>query len=114
MTDKCCLQDSFRVVTASRDLSLRVLTWRNDDVVALESRYHLLGGSHTMSRYCRFHVLLWLNCLNIYTFFFFCILIRMSSSSSGFSHVACDYSSIVASTEGKDGKDVLKAYCFTS
>uniref|UniRef100_H3C5A6 Si:ch73-142c19.1 n=1 Tax=Tetraodon nigroviridis TaxID=99883 RepID=H3C5A6_TETNG len=73
--------DSFRVVTASRDLSLRVLTWRND-VVTLESRYHLLGGSHTMSR--------------------------------GFTHVACDYSSIVASTEGKDGKDVLKAYYFTS
>lgn len=34
--------------------------------------------------------------------------------SSGFTHVACDYSSIVASTEGKDGKDVLKAYYFTS
>ncbi|TNM86904.1 hypothetical protein fugu_007134 [Takifugu bimaculatus] len=72
--------DSFRVVTASRDLSLRVLTWRNDGT--LESRYHLLGGSHTMAR--------------------------------GFTHVACDYSSIVASTEGKDGKDVLKAYYFTS
>ncbi|XP_056895811.1 F-box/WD repeat-containing protein 12 isoform X1 [Takifugu flavidus] len=73
--------DSFRVVTASRDLSLRVLTWRNDGGT-LESRYHLLGGSHTMAR--------------------------------GFTHVACDYSSIVASTEGKDGKDVLKAYYFTS
>ncbi len=35
-------------------------------------------------------------------------------SSRGFTHVACDYSSIVASTEGKDGKDVLKAYSFTS
>lgn len=48
------LQDSFRVVTASRDLSLRVLTWRNDrdSGLTLESRYHLLGGSHTMSRYC--------------------------------------------------------------
>lgn len=33
---------------------------------------------------------------------------------SGFTHVACDYSSIVASVEGKDGKDVLKAYSFTS
>lgn len=46
------LQDSFRVVTASRDLSLRVLTWRNDSEggLTLESRYHLLGGSHTMSR----------------------------------------------------------------
>ncbi|XP_073325460.1 F-box/WD repeat-containing protein 12 [Pagrus major] len=76
--------DSFRVVTASQDLSLRVSTWRNDRDrgLTLESRYHLLGGSHTMSR--------------------------------GFTHVACDYSSIVASAEGKDGKDVLKAYSFTS
>ncbi|XP_053173768.1 F-box/WD repeat-containing protein 12 [Scomber japonicus] len=76
--------DRFRVVTASRDLSLRVLTWRNnrDDGLTLESQYHLLGGSHTMSR--------------------------------GFTHVSCDYSSIVASVEGKDGKDVLKAYSFTS
>ncbi|XP_067448769.1 F-box/WD repeat-containing protein 12 isoform X1 [Thunnus thynnus] len=76
--------DSFRVVTASRDLSLRVLTWRKDrsDGLTLESQYHLLGGSHTMSR--------------------------------GFTHVSCDYSSIVASAEGKDGKDVLKAYSFTS
>ncbi|KAG7260257.1 hypothetical protein CRUP_019261 [Coryphaenoides rupestris] len=49
---------------------------------SLENRYHLLGGSHTMSR--------------------------------GFTHVACDYSSIVASTEGRDGKDVLKVYTFTS
>ncbi|XP_074537259.1 F-box/WD repeat-containing protein 12 isoform X2 [Halichoeres trimaculatus] len=76
--------DSFRVVTASQDLSLRVLTWKNnrDHGLSLESRYHLLGGSHSMS--------------------------------SGFTHVTCDYSSIVASTEGKDGKDVLKAYSFTS
>ncbi|KAM9855596.1 F-box/WD repeat-containing protein 12 [Aulostomus maculatus] len=76
--------DTFRVVTASRDLSLRVLTWKHDKDrgLTLESRYHLLGGSHTMSR--------------------------------GFTHVSCDYSSIVASVEGKDGKDVLKAYSFTS
>ncbi|KAF7668083.1 hypothetical protein LDENG_00033940 [Lucifuga dentata] len=76
--------DSFRVVTASQDLSLRVLTWKNDRDrgLTLESRFHLLGGSHTMSR--------------------------------GFTHVACDYSSIVASVEGKDGKDVLKAYSFIS
>lgn len=47
------LQDSFRVVTASRDLSLRILTWRNDPEhgLALESQYHLLGGSFTRSRY---------------------------------------------------------------
>ncbi|XP_026188732.1 F-box/WD repeat-containing protein 12 isoform X2 [Mastacembelus armatus] len=76
--------DSFRVVTASQDLSLRVLTWRSDrdHGLTLDSRYHLLGGSHTMSR--------------------------------GFTHVKCDYSSIVATVEGKDGKDVLKAYSFTS
>ncbi|XP_041655489.1 F-box/WD repeat-containing protein 12 [Cheilinus undulatus] len=75
--------DSFRVVTASRDLSLRVLTWRKDgdSGLSLESKYHLLGGSHSMS--------------------------------SGFTQVACDFSSIVASAEGKDGKDVLKAYSFT-
>lgn len=109
MTGECRLQDSFRVVTASRDLSLRVLTWRNDGAT-LESRYHLLGGSHTMARYDR--ALLWLNSP---------ILFYASSSerlpppcSRGFTHVACDYSSIVASTEGKDGKDVLKAYRFTS
>ncbi|XP_051517478.1 F-box/WD repeat-containing protein 12-like [Myxocyprinus asiaticus] len=74
--------DSFRVVTASRDLSLRVLTWRNDKEhgLMLESQYHLLGGSYTMSR--------------------------------GFTNVSCDYSSIVASVESVDGKDVLKAYTF--
>ncbi|KAK5863805.1 hypothetical protein PBY51_000805 [Eleginops maclovinus] len=75
--------DSFRVVTASQDLSLRVLTWRKDSGNGtLESQYHLLGGSHTVSR--------------------------------GFTHVACDYSSLTASAEGKDGKDVLKVYSFTS
>nr|XP_040050252.1 F-box/WD repeat-containing protein 12 isoform X1 [Gasterosteus aculeatus aculeatus] len=76
--------DSFRVVTASQDLSLRVLTWRSDRGPGwtLESQYHLLGGSHTVSR--------------------------------GFTAVACDYASIVAAAEGKDGKDVLKAYSFTS
>ncbi|XP_035015777.1 F-box/WD repeat-containing protein 12 [Hippoglossus stenolepis] len=76
--------DNFRVVTASQDLSLRVLMWTNDrdNGLSLESRYHLLGGSHTMSR--------------------------------GFTHVASDYTSIVASVEGKDGKDVLKAYFFNS
>ncbi|XP_061120155.1 F-box/WD repeat-containing protein 12 [Syngnathus typhle] len=76
--------DSFRVVTASQDLSLRVLTWKHDrdGGSTLESRYHLLGGSHTMSR--------------------------------RFSRVSCDYSSIVGAVEGKDGKDVLKAYTFTS
>ncbi|XP_030588932.1 F-box/WD repeat-containing protein 12 isoform X1 [Archocentrus centrarchus] len=76
--------DSFRVVTASQDLSLRVLTWRDDrdHGLTLESRYHLLGGSHTMSR--------------------------------GFTHVACDYSSIVASVAGNNGKDVLKAYSFNT
>ncbi|XP_054902430.1 F-box/WD repeat-containing protein 12 [Poeciliopsis prolifica] len=76
--------DSFRVVTASQDLSLRVLTWKNgkDGGLTLESQYQLLGGSHTMSR--------------------------------GFTHVACDYVSIVASVEGNNGKDVLKAYSFTS
>ncbi|CAN9515396.1 unnamed protein product [Ophioblennius macclurei] len=75
--------DSFRAVTASQDLSLRVLTWKHaaGGGLTLESQYHLLGGSHTMSR--------------------------------GFTHVACDYSSIVASVEGLDGKDVLKAYSFT-
>ncbi|XP_039545819.1 F-box/WD repeat-containing protein 12 isoform X2 [Pimephales promelas] len=74
--------DSFRVVTASRDLSLRVLTWRNDPEhgLTLESQYHLLGGSLQRSR--------------------------------GFTDVACDYSSIVASVESLDGKDVLKAYTF--
>ncbi|TRY60653.1 hypothetical protein DNTS_033845 [Danionella cerebrum] len=74
--------DSFRVVTASRDLSLRVLTWRKDPVhgLSLEGRYHLLGGSLSRSR--------------------------------GFSAVACDYSSIVASVESLDGNDVLKAYVF--
>ncbi|KAJ8016194.1 hypothetical protein DPEC_G00004660 [Dallia pectoralis] len=76
--------DSFRVVTASQDLSLRVLTWKvdRDSGLTLDSRYHLLGGSHTMFR--------------------------------GFSRVVCDYSSIVASVEAADGKDVLKAYTFNA
>uniref|UniRef100_A0A3P9LCP7 Zgc:171857 n=1 Tax=Oryzias latipes TaxID=8090 RepID=A0A3P9LCP7_ORYLA len=76
--------DSFRVVTASQDVSLRVLTWRNsrDNGVTLESQFYLRGGSRAMSR--------------------------------GFTHVACDYSSVVASLEGVDGIDVLKAYSFTT
>lgn len=76
--------DSFRVVTASKDLSLRVLIWRTDrdKGITLESRYHLLGGSHSMSR--------------------------------GFTNVACDYSSIVASVEANNGHDVLKAYSFNT
>ncbi|KPP67765.1 hypothetical protein Z043_113605 [Scleropages formosus] len=76
--------DNFRVVTASRDLSLRVLTWKKDPHggVSLESRFHLLGGSHTMAR--------------------------------GFTNVACDYASIVASVESTSGKDILKAYSFNS
>ncbi|XP_023660725.2 F-box/WD repeat-containing protein 12 [Paramormyrops kingsleyae] len=76
--------DSFRVVTASRDLSLRVLTWKKerDAGLSLESRFHLLGGSHTRA---------W-----------------------GFTHVICDYKSIVASVEARDEKDVLKAYSFNA
>ncbi|KAK1117045.1 F-box/WD repeat-containing protein 12 [Acipenser oxyrinchus oxyrinchus] len=76
--------DSFRVVTASYDLSLRVFTWKKEQNkdLSLESRYHLLGGSHMFSR--------------------------------GFTHVACDYASIVASVAAKDGKDVLKAYSFNA
>uniref|UniRef100_A0A8C7ZIH4 Si:ch73-142c19.1 n=2 Tax=Oryzias sinensis TaxID=183150 RepID=A0A8C7ZIH4_9TELE len=76
--------DSFRVVTASQDVSLRVLTWKNsrDNGVTLESQFYLRGGSRAMSR--------------------------------GFTHVACDYSSVVASLEGVDGIDVLKAYSFTT
>ncbi|KAJ8384179.1 hypothetical protein AAFF_G00207970 [Aldrovandia affinis] len=76
--------DSFRVVTASRDLSLRVLTWKKerDTGLTLQSKFHLLGGSHSMSR--------------------------------GFTKVACDYVSIVASLQSVDGKDVLKAYSFNS
>uniref|UniRef100_W5N9K8 Si:ch73-142c19.1 n=1 Tax=Lepisosteus oculatus TaxID=7918 RepID=W5N9K8_LEPOC len=76
--------DSFRVVTASHDLSLRVLTWKKekDKNLSLESRYHLLGGSHMYSR--------------------------------GFTNVACDYASIVASVAAVNGKDVLKAYSFNA
>ncbi|GAA6069339.1 F-box/WD repeat-containing protein 12 isoform X1 [Tachysurus ichikawai] len=32
----------------------------------------------------------------------------------GFTAVACDYASIVASVEGVNGKDVLKAYIFNA
>ncbi|KAL2103915.1 hypothetical protein ACEWY4_000783 [Coilia grayii] len=76
--------DSFRVVTASRDLSLRVLTWSHDKEkgVCLESQYHLLGGSQSMSR--------------------------------GFTFVTCDYISIVGCVEGVNGRDVLKAYTFNT
>ncbi|KAJ8257218.1 hypothetical protein GJAV_G00183180 [Gymnothorax javanicus] len=76
--------DSFRVVTASRDLSLRVLTWKKQGNKGrtLQSKFQLLGGSHTMSR--------------------------------GFTKVACDYVSIVASVQSVNGKDVLKAYSFNS
>ena len=43
------------MVAACRDLSLRVYTWKDDNRedgrIDLKSRYHLLGGSRTMSRY---------------------------------------------------------------
>ncbi|XP_067399913.1 F-box/WD repeat-containing protein 12 isoform X2 [Emydura macquarii macquarii] len=43
--------DSFRVVTSSLDLSLRVYTWKKaNKISSLTSRYHLLGGSHRWSR----------------------------------------------------------------
>ncbi|XP_062396964.1 F-box/WD repeat-containing protein 12 [Sardina pilchardus] len=76
--------DNFRVVTASLDLSLRVLTWNheNEKELSLDSQYHLLGGSHTMSR--------------------------------GFTVVACDYISIVGSVASVNGNDVLKAYSFNT
>lgn len=110
------LQDSFRVVTASRDLSLRVLTWRNapEHGLTLESQYQLLGGSFTRSRYsvitrtnkwCS-HVLYFDRYFVNWLFSYF------FSLSRGFTNVACDYSSIVASVESLDGKDVLKAYTF--
>lgn len=51
---------------------------------------------------------------SVSSFFHFLILIPLALCSSGLTHVACDFSSIVASTEGKNGKDVLKAYFFTS
>ncbi|XP_075795794.1 F-box/WD repeat-containing protein 12 isoform X2 [Pelodiscus sinensis] len=43
--------DSFRVVTSSMDLSLRVYTWKKvNKISSLTGRYHLLGGSHRWSR----------------------------------------------------------------
>lgn len=115
------LQDSFRVVTASQDLSLRVLTWRNsiEHGVTLESQFHLLGGSHTMSRYCMmWHVCnRWFIRSNHACTNHFKEIISTNVSFyifRGFSHVACDYSSIVASVQGIDYEDVLKAYSFTS
>ncbi|XP_043934050.1 F-box/WD repeat-containing protein 12 isoform X2 [Protopterus annectens] len=43
--------DSFRVVTSSMDLSLRIYSWRKQNKqLLLEGRYHLLGGSHMQSR----------------------------------------------------------------
>uniref|UniRef100_A0A8D0L1R4 Uncharacterized protein n=1 Tax=Sphenodon punctatus TaxID=8508 RepID=A0A8D0L1R4_SPHPU len=43
--------DSFRVVTSSLDLSLRVYTWKKPNkTCSLLSRYQLLGGSHRWSR----------------------------------------------------------------
>ncbi|XP_031812598.1 F-box/WD repeat-containing protein 12 isoform X2 [Sarcophilus harrisii] len=42
--------DSFRVVTSSQDISLRVYTWKREkNTVVLKSCYHLLGGSHRWS-----------------------------------------------------------------
>ncbi|XP_019392498.1 PREDICTED: F-box/WD repeat-containing protein 12 isoform X1 [Crocodylus porosus] len=43
--------DSFRVVTSSLDLSLRVYMWKKaNQACALQSLYQLLGGSHKWSR----------------------------------------------------------------
>ncbi|KAM7169843.1 F-box/WD repeat-containing protein 12 isoform 1-T1 [Macrochelys suwanniensis] len=43
--------DSFRVVTSSLDLSLRVYTWKKaNKISSLTSRYYLLGGTHRWSR----------------------------------------------------------------
>ncbi len=100
------------MVTASRDLSLSVLTWKNDPEhgLTLESRYHLLGGSFTRSRY---RVIAYTVTVQFYmhrvlmdkltVFIYIC---------RGFTNIACDYSSIVASVESVDGNDVLKAYTF--
>ncbi|XP_061544696.1 F-box/WD repeat-containing protein 12 isoform X2 [Phycodurus eques] len=141
--------DSFRVVTASQDLSLHVLTWKHDRDrgLTLESRYQLLGGSHTMSRcvltfryLCTIKyrpeyvlALMLLLCSHtmsrcVLTFRYLCtikyrpeyvlalmlLLCSVTFAFRGFSHISCDYCSIVGSVEGKDGKDILKAYTFTA
>lgn len=109
------LQDSFRVVTASRDLSLRVLTWRNDPEhgLTLASQYHLLGGSLTRSRYSIItHTGKWCLLAPCFDSYFANWLFSFKCISRGFTRVACDYSSIVASVDSLDGKDVLKAYTF--
>lgn len=112
-------QDHLHVVTTSQDLPLRVWMWKTDrdKGLTLESRYYLLGASHSMSRrhfypsrkqrreiqsqnvlstvvinWCSFHVL----CLQ------------------SIHNVVCDYWSILASVEAVDMKDVLKAYSFNS
>lgn len=64
-----------------------------------------------MSRYCLLYSLILIHCPKYRGVGHFLILFL---SFSGFTHVTCDYSSIVASAEGKNGKDVLKAYSFTS
>ncbi len=105
------------MVTASRDLSLRILTWRNDPEhgLTLESQYHLLGGSLTRSRYrviahtvSSFIFMVHFYMHNILTF----KLTLFIYISRGFTSVACDHSSIVGCVESVDGNDVLKAYTF--
>lgn len=44
-------KDQSRVITSSFDLSLRVYVWNKDTKrPVLDSRYHLLGGSHRWAR----------------------------------------------------------------
>uniref|UniRef100_UPI00398F8176 F-box/WD repeat-containing protein 12 n=1 Tax=Pristiophorus japonicus TaxID=55135 RepID=UPI00398F8176 len=74
--------DPFRVITASMDLSLRVYTWKRQPNKCLS----LESNYHLLGG----------------------SLLR----SRGFRSVVCDYVSIVGAVQSKDGKDVLKAYCF--
>ncbi|XP_067854804.1 F-box/WD repeat-containing protein 12 isoform X2 [Heptranchias perlo] len=74
--------DPFRVVTASMDLSLRVYTWKRQP-------------NKCLSLESNYH-----------------LLGGSHLRSRGFGSVVCDYVSIVGVVQSKDGKDVLKAYCF--
>ncbi|XP_067907885.1 F-box/WD repeat-containing protein 12 isoform X2 [Heterodontus francisci] len=74
--------DPFRVVTASMDLSLQVYTWKRQP-------------NKCLSLESNYH-----------------LLGGSHLRSRGFKSIVCDYVSIVGAVLSKDGKDVLKAYCF--
>ena len=82
------VQDSFRVLSCSKDYSIRVFQWLRSDesnTPQLRSRYQLLGGSVALKKQSVYFILVLLLVIND----FFLL------SSDGFHQVSCEAGSCV-------------------